>query len=263
MATVGAMFTIDDDGLVRTVTIDNPQRRNAIPHEGWRTLADLARDFEASPQRVLVLTGAGGDFCSGADLGADIGAVSGTAATRYEWMLDVGRAVRSLHTLSKPTVAAVDGVAVGAGMNLALCCDVVIASDRARFSEIFVKRGLTVDFGGTWLLPRIVGLAKAKELALTGRMVDAAEALSFGMIARVVPAAELAEAAAGTAAELAAGAPLAQCFIKEAFDRAFEMSFEQTLSYESQAQAVCLSSEDVIEGVSAFLEKRSPEFKGR
>jgi 2-(1,2-epoxy-1,2-dihydrophenyl)acetyl-CoA isomerase len=257
------MFVIADDGPVRTVTIDNPARRNAIPHEGWRRLAEIAGEFEASEARVLVLTGAGGDFCSGADLGADIVAVEGSAATRYEWMLDVATAARTLHRLSKPTVAAVDGVAVGAGMNLALCCDVVIASDRARFSEIFVMRGLTVDFGGTWLLPRLVGLAVAKELALTGRMVDAAEALALGMVARVVPVGELADAAGAVAREVAAGAPLAQRFIKAGFDRAFEMSFEQALAYESQAQAVCLSSEDVVEGVAAFLEKRDPQFRGR
>ena len=257
------MFTVRDDGRVRTLTIDNPGRRNAIPHDGWLRLAGLLSEFAASGQRALVITGAGEDFCSGADLGEDLAAASGTAASRFLWMQDVERAGRALYSLGKPTLAAVDGVAVGAGMNLALACDVVIVTERARFSEIFVRRGLTVDFGGTWLLPRLVGLARAKELALTGRIVGADAALAYGMVAEVVPPDRLAERAGEVAAVLAAGAPVAQRFIKTGMNRAFEMSFDQALEYESQAQSVCLSSEDVIEGVSAFLEKRTPDFKGR
>ena len=148
-------------------------------------------------------------------------------------------------------------------MNMALGCDIVIATPTARFAEIFVKRGLTVDFGGTWLLPRLVGMAKAKELALTGRMVPGEEALALGLVARLAEPDELAAAALGIAEELAQGAPLAQRFIKIGMERSFDMSFEQALAYEDQAQAICLSSEDVIEGVSAFLSKRDPEFKGR
>lgn len=257
------MFTTRDDGLVRILTIDNPGRRNAIPHRGWAEFADHLAEFAASELRVLVITGAGDDFCSGADLGDDLAESTGTAASRFLWMQDVERAARALHEVGKPTLAAVDGVAVGAGMNLALACDVVIATDRVRFSEIFVRRGLTVDFGGTWLLPRLVGQARAKELALTGRMVGAEEALAIGLVAEIVPVELLDERASAVAAELAGGAPVAQRFIKAGMNRAFEMSFDQALEYESQAQSVCLSSEDVIEGVSAFLEKRTPDFKGR
>jgi 2-(1,2-epoxy-1,2-dihydrophenyl)acetyl-CoA isomerase len=157
----------------------------------------------------------------------------------------------------------VDGVAVGAGMNLALGCDVVVATDRARFSEIFVRRGLAVDFGGTWLLPRLVGLARAKELALTGRIVSAPEALEYGMISEVVAPPDLQRRAAEVAGTLAAGAPLAQRFVKEGFDRSLEMSFDEALEFEERSQVVCLMSEDVIEGVAAFLQKRDPEFRGR
>lgn len=256
------MFTVRDEGAVRWLTIDNPERRNAIPADGWPALAGTLAEFEGSQARVLVITGAGEDFCSGADLSGEQGGMA-SAAVRYEAMLAVGAAARALHELSKPTVAAVDGVAVGAGMNLAIGCDVAVASDRARFSEIFVRRGLTVDFGGTWLLPRRIGLARAKELALTGRMLSAGEALAYGIVSRVVPADDLAEAASQIARELAAGAPLAQRFIKTGFDRAFEMTFDQALAFESQAQSVCATSEDVVEGVMAFLQKREPEFKGR
>ncbi len=256
------MFSITDDGPIRWLTIDNPARRNALPPGEWGTLAGHLEDFGASGPRALVITGAGGDFCSGADLAAGF-SLEGGAAGAYEGMLPLCRAARALHSLAKPTVAAVDGVAVGAGMNLALGCDIVIASDRARFSEIFVRRGLVVDFGGLWLLPRLVGLARAKELALTGRVVGAEEALRCGLVAEVVPPEELRRRAGEVAAELAAAAPRAQHIVKMGLERSFEMSFDEALEYEAQAQAMCLTSEDVIEGVQAFLEKRPPQFKGR
>jgi 2-(1,2-epoxy-1,2-dihydrophenyl)acetyl-CoA isomerase len=174
----------------------------------------------------------------------------------------VGAAALGLYRCPKPTIAAIDGVAAGAGLNLALGCDVAISSDRARFTEVFVRRGLTLDFGGTWLLPRRVGLARAKEMSLTGRIVDAAEAERIGLVARVVPAADLVETVRTTAAELAAGAPLAQRFIKSGLDRSSEMTFEQSLAFEQNAQSLLLTSEDFMEGVVSFLEKRPPEFRG-
>jgi 2-(1,2-epoxy-1,2-dihydrophenyl)acetyl-CoA isomerase len=173
------------------------------------------------------------------------------------------KAALALHRVSKPTVAAVDGVAVGAGMNLALGCDLVIASSRARFSEIFVRRGLTLDFGGTWLLPRLVGLACARDLALTGRIVEAEEARAIGLVTGVVDADHLEAEVAEIAEQLAAGAPLAQRFIKVALDRSASMTFEQALAFEEQAQATLLGSDDLREGAAAFLQKRRPEFKGR
>jgi 2-(1,2-epoxy-1,2-dihydrophenyl)acetyl-CoA isomerase len=173
------------------------------------------------------------------------------------------RAALALHRSPKPTIAAVDGVAVGAGMNLAIGCDIVVATTRARFSEIFVKRGLTIDFGGSWLLPRLVGLAKARELALTGRMVHAGEAEAIGLVTRVVEPGDLEPTVTEMAEELAAGAPLAQRFVKTALDRSSSMSFEQALAFEEQAQALLLGSEDVIEGAEAFFEDRPPDFQGR
>ncbi|MGH3650183.1 MAG: enoyl-CoA hydratase/isomerase family protein, partial [Acidimicrobiia bacterium] len=149
---------------VRWLTIDRPERKNAIPEEGWSLLAEVFTDFDKGPERVLVITGAGGEFCSGADLEPGRFGAKMSVAESHERMKVVERAATALHRITKPTIAAVDGVAVGAGMNLALGCDVVIASERARFAEIFVRRGLTVDFGGTWLLPRVVGLQRAKEL---------------------------------------------------------------------------------------------------
>lgn len=173
-----------------------------------------------------------------------------------------GRAVLALHRLPKPTIAAVDGVAAGAGMNLAIGCDVVVATSGARFSEVFVKRGLALDAGGDWLLPRLVGLARAKDLALTGRVVGGTEAVDIGLAARLVEPDQLEEIVHELANELAAGAPLAQRFIKTGLSRSFDMSFEQVLAYEQQSQAALLASEDVREGVRAFLEGRTPDFSG-
>ena len=255
-------LTTSDTDAIRTVTMSNPGRRNAVPAASWGELTRAFTDFEASEQRVLVLRGSDGDFCAGADMNKP-STRSPSAADTAARMRVISKAVIALHRLTKPTIAAVDGVAVGAGLNMAIGCDIVIATDRARFAEIFVKRGLTLDFGGTWLLPRLVGLARARELALTGRIVGAAEALDIGLVTSVVTAEDLDTAATSTAAALAAGAPLAQAIIKRALDRSSEMSFEQALAFEEHAQAILLTSDDLREGAAAFIEKRDPEFRGR
>ncbi len=257
-----AFVKTEDRGAVRWLTLSAPERKNAVPSTGWDEIADAIDDFATSEQRALVITGDGEDFCAGADLGGDR-VRSTSAADNTARMRLPNRAALSLHRVKKPTIAAVDGVAVGAGMNLAIGCDIVVATSRARFAEIFVKRGLTMDFGGTWLLPRLVGLARARELALTGRMVYADEAEDIGLVTRVVEAGELPEVASEIADELAAGAPLAQRFVKEALDRSSAMTFEQALAFEEQAQALLLGSEDVVEGAEAFFGDRPPEFRGR
>lgn len=259
------MLSIEDRDRVRWLTINRPHRKNAIPPEGWSQLADAFADFETSEARVLVVTGTGGDFCSGADLAGEDGSIRPPTGVmeRYTGMKNVESAALALHRITKPTIAAVDGVAVGAGLNLALGCDVVVASSRARFSEIFVRRGLTLDFGGTWLLPRHVGLQRAKELALSGRVVEAGEALAIGLVLEVVPPDDLRNAADAMAGRFLQGAPVAQMFAKRGLSVSMEMSFAEALAFEGQAQAICLSSADAIEGVSAFLEKRDPDFAGR
>jgi 2-(1,2-epoxy-1,2-dihydrophenyl)acetyl-CoA isomerase len=258
-----ALLTASDEGPVRTLTLRNPGRKNAIPPDGWDELTAAFRDFADSGQRVLVVTGADGDFCSGADLAdSGFGPDAGVSAN-VAWMRRPGAAATALHRLAAPTVAAVDGIAAGAGLNLALGCDIVIATERARFSEIFVRRGLTLDFGGTWLLPRIVGRARALDLALTGRIVESAEALEMGLVARVVPVDELAVTVAEVAEALAVGAPLAQRFIKSGIGRAAAMTFEQGIAFETEAQGVLLSSADAAEALDAFLTKRTARFEGR
>ncbi len=262
MSAIG-FVDVEDRGEVRWLTLSNPDRKNAVPRSAWPDLAHAFRDFEHGDARVLVLRGAGDSFCSGADLALDVIDDLSSAAAGAATMRATADTALALHRVSKPTVAAVDGGAVGAGMSLALGCDVVVATDRASFAESFVRRGLSLDLGGTWLLPRLVGLARARELALTGRRVDAAEALEIGLVSRVVTPERLEEVVTEIAEHLAAGAPLAQRFIKVGLDRSWTMSFEQALEFEDQAQAVLLASSDVREGVAAFLDKRDPEFKGR
>lgn len=253
----------EDRGPVRWLTINRPDRRNAIPGDGWSGLERALQEFEASSQRVLVLTGADGSFCSGADLDpAEAGSLAGVSQ-RQQRMKQVGAAATRLYRMAKPTIAAVDGVAAGAGMNLALGCDLVIGSNRARFTEIFVRRGLTVDFGGTWLLPRVVGLQRAKELALTGRIVEAPEALRIGLILEMVEVEELHQRVTELAESLLQGAPIGQMFAKQGINRAFSIAMEEALAWEGQSQSICFATEDVTEGVSAFLEKRPPRFQGR
>lgn len=254
---------IEDSDRIRRITMDRPGRRNAVPFDGWPDLRDAFVDFEKSDARVLILTGANDDFCSGADLDPSRVTEMTGVVQRSERMKRIEAAATALHRLSKPTIAAVDGVAVGAGMNLALGCDVVVASDRARFSQIFVRRGLTVDAGGTWLLPRIVGLQRAKELALSGRIVEAAEALEIGLVLEVVEPERLLDRAGELAQSFLDGAPIAQGFAKQGLNASFESSFSEAISWEGQSQAIAGGTEDAIEGVLSFLEKRPPEWNGK
>lgn len=243
--------------------MSRPASRNAVPMDGWSELRDQFEDFEKSGDRVLIVRGDGEDFCAGADLDTSRIDEIQTVTDRHRRMKVIGDTALALHRLTKPTIAAVDGVAVGAGMNLALGCDVVVATNRARFSEIFVRRGLTVDFGGSWLLPRIVGLQRAKELALSGRIVSGEEALSIGIATEVVTPDELGERTRAIAEQLAAGAPQAQMFIKQMLNASFESSMADALGWEGQAQSILLGTEDAAEGVLSFLEKRDPDWKGR
>jgi 2-(1,2-epoxy-1,2-dihydrophenyl)acetyl-CoA isomerase len=253
----------EDRGPIRWLTIDRPERKNAIPFDGWPELEAAFASFQASDRRVLVVTGAGGEFCAGADLDPTRLDRLQAIEDRHVRMKTVGDAALALHRLTKPTIAAVDGVAVGAGMNLALGCDVVVATRRARFSEIFVKRGLTVDFGGSWLLPRIIGLQRAKELALSGRMVEAEEAERIGLVAEVVDPEALETRVTEIADGFLAGAPVAQMFAKQTINASFQISLADALSWEGEAQSVALGTEDANEGVLAFLEKRTPDWKGK
>lgn len=255
--------SVADEGPVRTITMSNPARRNAVPAGGWAELEAAFDEFEASDQRVMVLRGAGEDFCSGADVSEVAETDRSSVADNLQIMQRTTRAAQRLASLSKPTVASVRGVAAGAGMNLAIGCDIVVAARDALFSEVFVVRGLGLDMGGTWLLPRLIGLGAAKDLAMTGRIVDAAEALDLGLVAAVVDTEDLDVVVDQRVTALAQGAPLAQRFIKQGLNRSSTMTFEQALAFENQSQAVLLASDDAREGLASFVDKRDPRFTGR
>lgn len=246
-------------GGVVTITLDRPAKKNAINDVMWtELLACLDEVAATSEDRVLVITGAGGAFCSGADL-------SDVRGERHQLlkMRDIGDVALRLHRLAKPTIAKVGGVAAGAGCNLAFGCDLIVASDEARFTEIFAKRGLSIDFGGSYLLPRLIGMHKAKELAFFADIISAQEAAEIGLVNRVVPAAELDAFVDGWATRLVAGPPLALSMTKTMLNNAFAVSMDQALEDEGRCQTVNFGTADTAEAMSAFVQKREPRFEGR
>jgi enoyl-CoA hydratase/carnithine racemase len=247
------------DGIV-TVTMNRPEKKNAANGVMWDELLVTFREIAASSDdRVVVLTGAGGAFCSG----ADVSGMGGRDTHGLANMRHISDIAMALYRLPQPTIAKVRGVATGAGMNMALLCDLIVASDTARFSEIFARRGLTIDFGGSWALPRRVGMHRAKELTLLTDIIDAAEADRIGLVNRVVPDAELDKFVDDWATRLAAGPPIALAQSKRLLNNAIGNTLEQALDEEGAAQTVNFSTKDTAEAVSAFLEKRDPTFQGR
>ena len=253
------------DGVV-TVTLNRPHKKNAMTPTMWEELLEVFAAVEANrDDRVLVITGAEDAFCSGADLtdsGGTESAADGVGGS-VERMRLVTRCALALHELRTPTLAAVNGVAAGAGLNLALGCDIVLASDRARFSEIFSKRGLSVDFGGSWLLPRLVGLHRAKELVLLADIIDATEAERIGLVNRVIPHEEFAEVVEDYAQRLAALPPIQVANSKRMLNQSFSVSMGEALEMEGLAQSLSFQTKDTIEAIMAFIQKREPRFEGR
>jgi 2-(1,2-epoxy-1,2-dihydrophenyl)acetyl-CoA isomerase len=253
------------DGIT-TVTLHRPDKKNAINGRMWRELIGVFDEVvDDRDARVLVITGEGDGFCSGADLTDQENAedLQGGVGGGLRSMRVVSRAALRLHELPIPTIAAVNGVAAGAGCNLALGCDLVIASDRARFSEIFSKRGLSVDFGGSWLLPRLVGLHKAKELVFLADIVDASEADRIGLVNRVVPHDELDATVREVARRLAALPPVQLSVSKRLLNQSLSVSMADALEFEDVAQVLNFQSADTAEAVAAFVQKRPPSFTGR
>jgi 2-(1,2-epoxy-1,2-dihydrophenyl)acetyl-CoA isomerase len=251
------------EGVV-TVTMNRPSRKNAANGTMWNELLAVFAEVTADRHdRVMILTGAGDAFCSGADLG-DASDVAGQPGDPYlVQMRALGEVALALHRIPKPTIAKVSGVAVGAGMSMALGCDLVVASDTARFSQIFSKRGLSVDFGASWLLPRFIGMHRAKELAFFADIIDAKQAEVFGLVNRVVPAADLDKFVDEWAARLALGPPLALSMTKTMLNNSFAVSMEQALEDEARCQSVNFASADTAEAIAAFIQKREPHFDGR
>lgn len=250
---------------VVTVTLNRPHRKNAVPATMWDDIAVTFREIaQRADDRVIVLTGAEGDFCSGADLAGDgEQPPEGQNSHQLAAMRRVGLACQAIANLPQPTIAQVSGVAVGAGMNIALACDLVVADSTARFAEIFAKRGLSIDFGGSWFLPRRIGLHRAKELALFADLIDATEAERIGLVNRVVEPDQLGTFVHDWAARLAAGPPIALAQTKRLLNDSFEATLPQALENEGAAQTVNFGTNDTREAVAAFVERRDPVFEGR
>lgn len=249
------------DGVV-TVTLNRPHRKNAANLRLWNELRDVLFEISRrSDDRVVIITGSGDAFCSGADLNLDDGGTDNIHWMRR--MEEVNDVCLALHRLPQPTIARVNGVAAGAGMNLALACDLVVAAEGARFSEIFTRRGLSVDFGGSWILPRLIGMHRAAELVLLAEMIDARRAEAMGLVNRVVPADELDAVVDAWAARLVASPPIAIAASKRLLHHGVDSTLAEALHAEAAAQAINFSTRDTIEAILAFIEKRDPIFEGR
>lgn len=251
---------------IATITLNRPKVKNALTPDLFSELGRRFDEVAANPEdRVMVLTGSGEAFCSGADLsgaGEQTKRLTQGPIARREFTRETLLPALKLHRLPKPTIAAVNGVAAGGGCNLALGCDIVFAAESARFVQVFVNRGLAVDYGGTWLLPRLIGLQKARDLAFRGNAIDAAQALELGLALEVVADDQLMKRVGEYAQTLAAKPPIALSLIKTGINRLMNSGFEEGLEFEADAQAVCLGSEDFRTAMIAWLKKTEGQYVG-
>ena len=262
---------VEKKDYIGTVTFNRPDRMNTISGAMLSEFSQALIEMNADPDvRVIVITGAGRGFCAGLDLqdqndgkgfdtskgGGGVGQATATIDLR-----DAPPTV--LHNVDKPTICALNGGAAGYGMDLALGCDIRIASDTAKMSAAFTKRGVIPESGGTWLLPKIVGWSLASEIMFTGRKLSAQECLSYGIVNRVVPADQLMSAANELAAEIAANAPLAVQATKRMMRMAQSESFDANIHHVFLQLLPLFRTQDFGEGIAAFLEKRDPKFQGR
>jgi len=256
-----AHIRVEVADAIATITLDRPDALNALTGP---MLADLLAAFRRIARdravRAVILTGAGRAFCAGQDLKErlkpDAPPLAVVVRERYNPIINVMR------TLDQPIVGAINGVAAGAGASLAFACDVRLAAETASFALAFGRIGLVPDSGATWFLPRLVGSARAAELALTGASLSATEAERLGLVARVVPAETLAAEARDVATRLAALAPIALAQTKRALERSWSLDLETALEEEAWRQGIAGATEDHAEGIAAFVEKRPPAFKG-
>jgi 2-(1,2-epoxy-1,2-dihydrophenyl)acetyl-CoA isomerase len=257
--TDGLRFEVD--GPVATLTLDRPEALNALTVPMKVALRESLGVIAADRSvRAVILTGAGRAFCAGQDLvereQPDAAPLDVELRERYNPI------IRAIRAMGQPVIAAVNGVAAGAGASLAFACDLRIAAEEARFVLAFGRIGLVPDSGATWFLPRLVGPAKAAELALVGESVDAAEALRIGLVSKVVPGDHLLAEARAMAASLAEAAPLALALTKEALQRSATIDLDEALEGEAKLQGIAGASADHAEGLAAFREKRQPRFTG-
>jgi enoyl-CoA hydratase/carnithine racemase len=263
------LVTVERRGRVATLTLNRPDVRNAfstVEQIGTvvTALEEIARDPEVS---VLIVTGAGSAFCSGGDIKdmqAETGLAEGSSIDlRRRYRHDVQRLTATLFELELPTIAAVNGPAIGLGCDVACCCDIRIASETARFAESFIRLGLIPGDGGAWFLQRIVGISKASELSFTGDVIDAAEAARIGLVSQVVAADALIPAANALADRIAANPPQSLRYTKRLLREAQRSSLDALFELSAAFQAIVQRTADHREAVAAMIEKRSPTFTGR
>jgi enoyl-CoA hydratase/carnithine racemase len=251
---------LERDGHIATVTLDRPGTRNVCSMSMWMAIRDAFRELAASDAQAIVLTSANGDFSSGADIVKSDGGDPGWEGNKVTAMRLLGESVMAVHDGPIPVIVKVDGYAVGAAFGLALAGDLLWCSDRAKFSAVFAKLGLSLDYGSSWFLARRIGIHKAKELAFTAETMTAERADQLGLVNAVVPADEL---DAAVAERIAGGPPIALSMTKRMLDNAAQSSLVHALEAEAVAQNVNLGTKDMMEALTAFGQNRPPVFEGR
>jgi 2-(1,2-epoxy-1,2-dihydrophenyl)acetyl-CoA isomerase len=252
----------ESNGPIATITLNRPEAMNSLNDNLVNHLTSILNSVRQNPAvKTVVITGNGKAFCAGGDL-LHLNSLTDPIAAR-NFIMSAGQLVSLIMTMDKPVIAMVNGVAAGAGFNIALACDIVYCSQSARFAQSFAKVGLVPDCGGIYLLPRIVGTHKAKELMFTADLIDANTALASGLVNKVVPDNELKNETYQFAERLASSAPIALSMIKRAVNRSSQLDLDTTLELEADCQCICMQTEDHKEGVKAFREKRKPVFCGK
>jgi enoyl-CoA hydratase/carnithine racemase len=256
---------ICEDCQIVTITLNRPDKLNAFVGHMRRDLAEALEEAGSDHSvRAVIITGAGRGFCAGGDIGFMAELMENHNTEEFQRILGAARRViTAIRQMTKPVIASINGPASGAGFNLALACDLRIASSTATFSQSFLKVGLHPDWGGTFFLPRMVTANKACEMFFLGDAISAQEALHLGLVNRVVPPEELESATRQLAERLRDAPPIAVAAVKQAVYKSHESELEEMLRYENEAQLRCFTSADGREGVRAFLEKRDPKFTGQ
>lgn len=253
-----------ENGII-TITLNRPKFYNAISpellHEVDEAVSAAAKDDEA---KVIVITGTGKAFCSGGDIELDVSKIS--EMTTFEWRkydMDFCETIKRIYWIEKPVIAAVNGIAGGGGLDIALACDIRIASEEAKFANFYIRMGLIPIMGGNYFLPRLIGLGRAKLMAFTGDFIDAKQAERIGLVDITVPAGEFSSTVKTLAQKLANGPTKAIGMTKIAMNKSMHMDLDMSMDYSSSAQVLLFSTEDHKEGLNAFFEKRKTQFKGK